>query len=139
MQDDPFNLDRFATAQDGIYQKVLSEIRRGAKRKHWMWFIFPQVKGLGRSRIAAEFGIASIEEAKTYLSHPLLGARLRECVGALQDLSDVSATEVFGEIDAMKLRSSLTLFTLADRGPIFEAAVTRWFGSFDEKTQNLVK
>lgn len=138
MHNDPFNLDRFVNAQDEIYPQALSEIRRGAKRTHWMWFIFPQLKGLGRSWIADEFGLSSIEEAREYLSHPLLGARLRECVEALQDLTNVTANGVFGEVDAMKLRSSLTLFSLAGGGAIFEAAVTRWFGSDDEKTRELV-
>ena len=138
MHQDPYNLDRFVTAQDGIYPQALSEIRRGAKRTHWMWFIFPQLRGLGRSRMADEFGISSIEEARAYLSHPLLGSRLRECVEALQDLTDVTANEVLGEVDALKLRSSLTLFSLAGGSAIFEAAVTRWFGSDDEKTRELV-
>ena len=138
MHQDPYNLNRFVTAQDGTYPQALSEIRRGAKRTHWMWFIFPQLKGLGRSRMADEFGISSIEEAQAYLSHPLLGERLRQCVEALQDLTDVTANEVFGEVDAMKLRSSLTLFSLAGGDAIFEAAVTRWFGSYDEKTRDLV-
>lgn len=138
MHTDPFNLDRFVTAQDGIYAQALSEIRQGAKRTHWMWFVFPQLRGLGRSRLADEFGISSIEEARAYLSHPLLGARFRECVEALQDLTDVTVDEVFGEVDAMKLRSSLTLFSLAGGGALFEAAISRWFGSDDAKTRELV-
>lgn len=134
MHTDPFNLNRFVTAQDRIYPQALSEIRRGVKRTHWMWFVFPQLRGLGRSRMADEFGISSIEEAQAYLSHSLLGARLRECVEALQDLTDVTANETFGEVDAIKLRSSLTLFSLISGGAIFEAAVTRWFGADDVAT-----
>jgi uncharacterized protein (DUF1810 family) len=132
--DDPFNLKRYIEAQEGTYAGALAEIRRGAKRGHWMWFIFPQLRGLGRSEMAHRFGISSLDEARAYLTHPVLGPRLRECVAALQDLTSRSAAEVFGDVDAMKLRSSLTLFAQAGRGPIFEAALSRWFGEEDERT-----
>ena len=104
-----------------------------------MWFVFPQLKGLGHSPIAQHFGLASLDEAAAYLSHPILGARLRECVEALQDLKSSNAVDVFGDVDAMKLRSSLTLFTIAGGGPIFEAAVVRWFGTKDRRTEGFLQ
>lgn len=124
------SLERFVEAQAQVYATALGEIRRGAKRTHWMWFIFPQLAGLGRSETARFFGIRSLDEARAYLAHPLLGARLRECVGALQDITDTStsAVAVFGPVDAMKLRSSLTLFVEAGASPLFTAALDRWFG-----------
>lgn len=103
-----------------------------------MWFIFPQIAGLGRSQIAQRFAIGSLEEARAYLDHALLGPRLRECVETLQDLSSESAAAVFGQVDAMKLRSSLTLFAHAGGGLVFDAAITRWFGSSDQKTLRLI-
>jgi uncharacterized protein (DUF1810 family) len=136
--DDLFNLQRFVEAQESTYSGALAEIRRGTKRGHWMWFIFPQLKGLGRSEMAYRFGISSLDEAKAYLAHPVLGPRLRECVAALQDLTSGTAAEVFGEVDAMKLRSSVTLFAKAGGGPIFEAALSRWFGVEDERTLHLL-
>lgn len=127
-------LDRFVEAQAPVYATALGEIRRGAKRSHWMWFIFPQLAGLGRSETAKFFGIRSLDEARTYLAHPILGARLRECVGALQDITDMSASaeSVFGAVDAMKLRSSLTLFVEAGAGALFVAALDRWFGGVQD-------
>ena len=121
-------------AQEGTYAAALAEIRRGAKRGHWIWFVFPHLKGLGRSGMSQRFGIASLNEARAYLAHPVLGPRLRECVEALQDLTGKSAAQVFGAVDAMKLRSSLTLFSLAGGGAVFEAALSRWFGSADSRT-----
>lgn len=123
-------LDHFVAAQDRVYEQVLAELRAGRKETHWMWFIFPQLAGLGRSETATFFGIRSLDEARAYLAHPVLGTRLRECVGALQDLMDMStsAERVFGAVDAMKLRSSLTLFAEAGAGPLFTAALERWFG-----------
>ncbi|NML06798.1 DUF1810 domain-containing protein [Sphingomonas sp. G-3-2-10] len=131
------SLERFVEAQSQIYAIALGEIRRGAKRSHWMWFIFPQLAGLGRSETAKFFGIRSLDEARAYLAHPVLGARLRECVGALQDITDISisAQDVFGAVDAMKLRSSLTLFEAAEPSPLFAAALDRWFaGQHDPAT-----
>jgi len=123
-----FDLERFVTAQVDTYEAALGEIRRGAKRSHWMWFIFPQIAGLGHSDMAQRFAIASLAEADAYLAHPLLGLRLRECVGALQDLTGTTAEAVFGPVDTMKLRSSLTLFAEAGGGVLFTAALDRWFG-----------
>lgn len=132
---DPFDLDRFVAAQAESYETALGEIRRGAKRSHWMWYIFPQIAGLGRSDMARRYAIRSLEEARAYLAHPILGARLRECVASLQDLIGVTAEAVFGDIDAVKLRSSLTLFAEAGAGPLFTAALDRWFGGVkDEAT-----
>lgn len=125
---DPYDLERFVAAQSGSYDAALGEIRRGAKRSHWMWYIFPQIAGLGRSDMAKRFAIRSLDEARAYLANPVLGARLRECVAALQDLTGVTAEAVFGDIDATKLRSSLTLFDEAGGGALFAAALERWFG-----------
>ena len=136
---DPFDLDRFVTAQAGSYETALAEIRRGAKRSHWMWYIFPQIAGLGRSDMARRYAIRSLDEARAYLAHPILGARLRECVAALQDLIGLTADGVFGDIDAVKLRSSLTLFIEAGARPLFTAALDRWFdGAKDEATLSLL-
>ena len=127
MSSDPFYLARFVEAQDGIYERALAELRAGAKQSHWMWFIFPQNAGLGRSPMAIRYGIRSIEEARAYLAHPLLGMRLRECLAALEDVSVADAVAVFGSIDAVKLRSSLTLFEQAGGGAVFDTALKRWF------------
>ncbi|MHA3842409.1 DUF1810 domain-containing protein [Sphingomonas aestuarii] len=134
----PYDFQRFISAQEATYTEALAEIRRGRKRTHWMWFIFPQLAGLGRSEIAKHYAIGSIDEAKVYLTDPILGPRLRETVAALQDLQDVSAIHVFGEVDALKLRSSLTLFSMAGGGPLFDAAIIRWFGSPDPVTAALI-
>ncbi|QJU59263.1 DUF1810 domain-containing protein [Sphingomonas sp. AP4-R1] len=131
---DTFDLDRYVVAQKSVYPEVLAEIRAGRKRTHWMWFIFPQIAGLGSSEMARHYAIASLEEARAYLIHPLLGPRLIECVGALQGLATADAASVFGPIDAMKLRSSLSLFTAAGGPPIFQAALVRWFGTPDPAT-----
>jgi uncharacterized protein (DUF1810 family) len=128
MSDDPFDLARFVAAQRDSYDLALGEIRRGAKRSHWMWFIFPQIARLGHSAMATRYAIGGLDEARAYLAHPVLGARLRTCVAALQDLPETTAEHVFGAIDAVKLRSSLTLFAEAGGGVLFEAALARWFG-----------
>lgn len=109
------------------YATALAEIRRGAKRSHWMWFVFPQLAGLGRSATARFYGIRSAEEARAYLDHPILGLRYLECVAALQDLPIADPQAVFGSIDALKLRSSLTLFEAARPNPLLAAALARWF------------
>jgi uncharacterized protein (DUF1810 family) len=131
---DGFNLDRFLSAQETTYGRVLTELARGLKTSHWMWFIFPQVAGLGSSEMSRRYAIGSIDEAHAYLAHPLLGARYRECVAALQDLVGTTAEAAFGSIDADKLRSSLTLFAeAAPADPLFEAALQRWFGGDKDK------
>jgi len=128
MNDDRFDLSRFVDAQYRSYERALAEIRRGAKTSHWMWFVFPQIAGLGHSPMAQRYAIGSLEEARAYLAHPVLGARYRECMSALQDLPMTSADAVFGSVDAVKLRSSLTLFAEASAEPLFPAAIDRWFG-----------
>lgn len=136
---DPFDLDRFVAAQEASYDTALAEITRGAKRSHWMWFIFPQIAGLGTSDMARRYAISGLEEARAYLDHPLLGPRLRACVAALQDVTDRSAEMVFGSVDAAKLRSSLTLFIEAGADPLFAAALDRWHGGRrDEATVRLL-
>jgi uncharacterized protein (DUF1810 family) len=125
---DQVTLDRFVEAQGSVYATALAEIRRVAKRSHWMWFIFPQLAGLGRSETARFFGIRSLAEARAFLAHPLLGKRYIECVAALQDLVTSDPVAVFGEVDAMKLRSSLTLFEAVEQSPLLAAALDRWFG-----------
>jgi len=111
-QADLYRLERFVAAQDrsGTYQRALAEIRAGEKVSHWMWFIFPQVAGLGRSPMAQEYAISSAAEARGYLAHPVLGPRLAECAAALLTVEGKSAEDIFGPVDAMKLRSSITLF-----------------------------
>lgn len=121
------DLTRFVEAQRDSFDTALAEIRGGAKHSHWMWFIFPQIAGLGASTMARRYAIHSLDEARAYLADPLLGARLVRCVEALQALPPTDAIAVFGSVDAMKLRSSLTLFTAAGGGAIFEAALRRWF------------
>jgi uncharacterized protein (DUF1810 family) len=136
---DPHDLERFVEAQAGTYETALGELVRGRKTSHWMWFIFPQLRGLGSSAMAQRYAIASLEEARAYLAHPLLGPRLRACVEALQDLPQADAVRVFGGIDAVKLRSSLTLFIRAGGGPLFDAALQRWFGGHaDDATDRLL-
>lgn len=126
---DQFNLQRFVDAQAGVYQDVLAELRSGAKRSHWMWFIFPQLAGLGRSSMAQHYAIASLAEARAYLAHPLLGGRLRECTDILLGLQGVSAHQVFGSPDDMKLHSSLTLFAqAAPQEPRFTQGLARYYG-----------
>ncbi len=138
--DKGFDLDRFVEAQDGVFDQALAEIRRGQKRGHWMWFVFPQLRGLGRSPTACHYGLASGGEAAVYLAHPVLGPRLRACVEALQDLEQGSAVEIFGEVDAMKLRSSLTLFAEVADERLFVAALERWYdGQADALTLDLLR
>lgn len=136
MTSDPYNLQRFVDAQASTYDRALAEIRRGRKTSHWMWYIFPQIAGLGCSEMSKRFAISSIEEAQAYLAHPVLGTRYRECVAALQDLIGTTAEAVFGDVDAAKLRSSLTLFSRAAPGEqMLTAALKRWFYELeDERT-----
>jgi len=124
------DLQRFVDAQAQSYATALAELRAGEKRSHWMWYVFPQIAGLGQSHMAREYALDSLEEARAYLAHPLLGARLRECVDALSRLpASATAERVLGGIDAMKLRSSLTLFArAAPEEPRFADAIARWFG-----------
>ena len=134
--DDNFRLQRFVDAQDrgGTYQGALRELRDGRKRGHWMWFIFPQVAGLGRSPTAQHFAISGLSEAEAYLAHPVLGARLIECAAALTDLSGTDAVAVFGPVDAQKVHSSMTLFARADpEQPVFRGVLDQYFGGALDK------
>jgi uncharacterized protein (DUF1810 family) len=134
---DEYRLERFVAAQDArdTYARALRELRAGAKRSHWMWFIFPQVAGLGLSAMAQEYAISGLAEARAYLSHPVLGPRLRECASALTALDDRDATEVFGPVDAMKLRSSMTLFAeAAPAEPVFIEVLKKYFAGEPDKT-----
>ena len=110
MDIDPYDLERFVAAQQGVYPQALAELKRGAKESHWMWFVFPQIAGLGRSPTAIRYAIGSAAEARAYLAHPLLGPRLADCVEAVLGHPDLSAEAIFGPVDAVKLRSSMTLF-----------------------------
>ncbi|HZG08109.1 MAG TPA: DUF1810 domain-containing protein [Allosphingosinicella sp.] len=133
------DLDRFVEAQAGNYERALAEIISGQKRSHWMWYILPQLAGLGHSAMAQRYAIRDLGEARAYLAHPILGQRLRTVVGALQDLTGTTALAVFGAVDAMKLRSSLTLFAAATAEPLFSAALQRWFANEpDERTLRLL-
>ncbi len=136
--DDPFDLDRFVTAQRDSHATALAEIRNGAKRSHWMWYVFPQIAGLGSSPTARFYAIRSADEARAYLAHPLLGSRLREAVAALESLTGVTAERVFGSVDAMKLRSSLTLFAGTGGEALFKDALARWFAGPDRATVDLL-
>jgi uncharacterized protein (DUF1810 family) len=137
---DPHNLRRFIDAQDGIYERALAELRAGAKQSHWMWFIFPQLGGLGHSPTAQFYAISSRDEGRAYLHHPLLGARLRETIDAVMPVAaSRSAEQVFGEIDAMKLKSSLTLFDQLEPNSCFAAALAAFFrGARDPRTLALL-
>jgi len=126
---DSFDLSRFLAAQDPIYPGALSEIRAGRKRTHWMWFVFPQAIGLGTSYTAQHYAIRSMDEARAYLAHPILGHRLRECAESLLRLRGKSASEIFGYPDDVKLRSSMTLFaSVAEEDSVFEEVLERYFG-----------
>ena len=133
---DPFQLQRFVDAQSQTYDQALAELRAGQKRTHWMWFVFPQIAGLGRSGMAQRFAISGLEEARAYLSHPVLGRRLVECSRALTDLDTADPVAVLGSIDAQKLRSSMTLFAhAAPDEPVFRAVLDHYFdGAEDDAT-----
>ncbi|HZT43561.1 MAG TPA: DUF1810 domain-containing protein [Chthonomonadaceae bacterium] len=134
--DDPYNLQRFVDAQDLVYDEVLSELRAGYKSGHWMWFIFPQIRGLGRSALAEKFAINSKEEAQAYLQHPILGRRLRECTRVLTLLKGRSAAEIFGYPDVLKFKSSMTLFyCVTSENQEFKDALHIYFGNeLDQRT-----
>ena len=125
---DPYNLQRFVDAQDRVFQDVLSELREGRKRSHWMWFVFPQIRGLGRTGMAWDFAITSREEAEAYLNHPVLGPRLRECARLLNRLEGLSVRQVLGTPDDLKFRSSMTLFAgVTSDNAVFEEALRKYY------------
>ncbi len=127
LHQDPFDLQRFVAAQDPVYSTVTTELRRGRKQMHWMWFIFPQVIGLGRSSMAQRFAIRSRDEASAYLAHPLLSGRLLECTELVLGNSEKTAREIFGSPDDMKFRSSMTLFSAVSARAIFQTAIDLFY------------
>lgn len=143
MDDDRFDLDRFVAAQDSAstYDQAIAELRRGRKTGHWIWFIFPQIAGLGQSQTSRMYAIASLAEARAYLRHPVLGPRLKESARILAGSDNGSAEQILGGLDAQKLRSSMTLFLRADPGePLFGQVMSRFFdGQPDAATDRLVQ
>jgi len=139
---DPHDLQRFVDAQDDLrtYDTALAELRAGRKRSHWMWFILPQLAGLGMSSTAQHFGIHGLAEARAYLAHPVLGPRLRDCARALADLDIADPVAVLGPVDALKLRSSMTLFARAEPGePVFRQVLEQYYdGAEDPATVSLL-
>jgi uncharacterized protein (DUF1810 family) len=135
-----YALDRFIDAQQPVYEAVLEELRRGRKVSHWMWFVFPQVVGLGRSEMSRRYAIGSLDEARAYLADPVIGARLRECAEVLLSTAGRSAEDIFGSVDAVKLRSSMTLFhRAAPEDPLFRQVLERYFaGATDPATDALL-
>jgi uncharacterized protein (DUF1810 family) len=138
---DPFDLDRFTNAQEGIYDNVLAELRGGQKRTHWMWFIFPQIDGLAHSTTSRHYAIKSIEEARRYLNHPVLGARLLECSETVLAVERRSVSEIFGYPDDLKLKSSMTLFAyVAGPRSVFVRILEKYFhGEQDVRTLDLLE
>jgi uncharacterized protein (DUF1810 family) len=140
-RDDPFDLNRFLEAQEGVYRGALAELRQGQKRSHWMWFIFPQLEGLGHSPTTQYYAIKSLEEARAYLDHPVLGQRLHECAQVLLEVEGRSAMDIFGYPDILKLRSSMTLFAcVADEpGSLFDHVLEAYYdGEEDARTLDLL-
>lgn len=131
-----YDLHRFIEAQNGIYEQALAELKAGRKRSHWMWFVFPQIAGLGSSAMAEKYAIRSAEEAAAYLADPILGSRLIRCVEAVLSIHGRTAHDIFGSPDDLKLRSSMTLFAaVSDHGSPFHKAIERFYqGRFDERT-----
>ncbi|AOK62142.1 DUF1810 domain-containing protein [Burkholderia ubonensis] len=127
--DDPYDLQRFVDAQDPVYAQVCDELRSGRKRSHWMWFVFPQIEGLGDSAMAQRYAIASLREADAYLRHPVLGKRLRECTRLVNHVDGRSIQEIFGYPDYLKFRSSVTLFAHATSdNAVFVEALEKYYG-----------
>jgi uncharacterized protein (DUF1810 family) len=130
----PFDLQRFVEAQAPIYEQVRAELRAGHKRSHWMWFVFPQIAGLGQSEMARRYAISSLVEAQAYLAHPVLGPRLRDCTGWVNSVEGRSIEDIFGHPDDLKFHSSMTLFARAAEDPvIFDAALRKYFGGRSDR------
>jgi uncharacterized protein (DUF1810 family) len=131
-------LDRFVSAQNGVYERALQELRQGRKTSHWMWFVFPQIAGLGYSAMSQRYAITSLDEATAYLQHPVLGARLRECASVVAATQERTAEQIFGAIDAQKLHSSMTLFhRAAPEEPVFAEVLEMYFaGNPDRATDD---
>jgi uncharacterized protein (DUF1810 family) len=137
---DPHRLQRFVDAQAPVYAQVCAELAAGRKRSHWMWFVFPQLKGLGSSAMAQHYGIGTEAEARAYWDHPLLGPRLRQCTELVLAIEGRSAREIFGPPDDLKFRSCMTLFAHATGEPLFSRALARYFGGEgDEATMRLLR
>ena len=137
---DPFDLQRFLDAQSSVYPIVLDELRRGRKQSHWMWFIFPQLAGLGHSAMAQRFAIASRAEAVAYLGHGVLGSRLRECTALVNGIEGRTILEILGSPDDLKFHSSMTLFGAVSSDPKFAVAITKFYGGKrDQRTLDLLK
>jgi uncharacterized protein (DUF1810 family) len=137
---DPYRLSRFIEAQEPVYETVRRELEHGRKESHWMWFIFPQIGGLGHSPTAQRFAISSLDEARAYLAHPLLGSRLIQCTRTINAVRNRTAHQIFGSPDDMKLRSSMTLFQQAANDPEpFKTAIDRYFGGVaDQRTLDIL-
>jgi uncharacterized protein (DUF1810 family) len=133
--EDPYNLNRFVKAQDAVYEDVRAELRDGHKRSHWMWFVFPQIQGLGYSATSRIFAIASLEEAKAFLQHPILGRRLIECTELVNQTSGRTVHQIFGSPDDMKFHSSMTLFSRAAAdNAVFKNALQKFFGGQEDQS-----
>jgi uncharacterized protein (DUF1810 family) len=131
---DPYRLQRFVDAQDSCFAQVRSELAAGKKRTHWMWFVFPQIQGLGSSSMAQCFAVSGLEEAKAYLDHPVLGSRLRECTALVNSSTDWTVDDIFGYPDDLKFHSSVTLFARAADGPsVFAEALSKYFNGVPDQ------
>ena len=137
---DPFDLQRFVDAQDGVYRRVVAELSAGRKQSHWMWFIFPQIAGLGFSAMAQRYAMSSTEEAAAYLAHGILGPRLVECTGLVLGVKDKTICAILGSPDDLKFRSSMTLFSAVSDDPIFDAAIANYYaGAKDQATLDILR
>lgn len=140
MTADLYDLGRFVQAQAADYDRAISELRAGKKTSHWMWYVFPQIEGLGHSPMSRRYSIKSVAEAKAYLDHPVLGPRLRECFVAVNNIRERSAHDIFGSPDDMKLRSCATLFAHVSNGGVFQQALDKYFdGEQDQLTASLLR
>jgi uncharacterized protein (DUF1810 family) len=137
---DPFDLQRFVDAQDGVYRRVVAELSAGRKQSHWMWFIFPQIAGLGFSAMAQRYAMSSTEDAAAYLAHGILGPRLVECTGLVLGVKDKTICAILGSPDDLKFRSSMTLFSAVSDDPIFDAAIAKYYaGAKDRATLDILR
>ena len=140
LSSDPYDLDRFVEAQASDYARALSELRAGKKQSHWVWYVFPQIDGLGHSSMSRRYSIKSAAEARAYLDHPVLGARLRECFAVVYGIAGRSAREILGSPDDLKLRSCATLFDSVSDEPIFGQVLDKYFdGKPDQETLRLLR
>ena len=138
--DEPFNLNRFINAQEGVYDRVLAELKNGRKRSHWMWYVFPQLEGLGQSSTSKYYALHSREEALAYLNHPILGSRLIECANTVLAVKGRTVSEIFGYPDDLKLKSSMTLFSCVASNPVFVRLLDKYFqGERDVRTLQLLE